>query len=102
MSEERACGLRDVVVLRADAREPYSRDVSMLNEARRGEHVEYTVIHSQSALPSDALMPSCVLWKRPQEAACSSDHRHQHSHHIRLFPFLGVHVACGLLKIKLT
>ena len=57
--------------------EPYSRDVyvyvvSMLNEARRGEHVEYTVIHSQSALASDALMPSCVLWKRPQEAACSS------------------------------
>ena len=156
MSEERACGLRDVIVLRADAREPYSRDVSMLNEARRGEHVEYTVIHSQSALPSDALMPSCVLWKRPQEAACSSGSQasalrritfdfspipflgasvawsledqanilssstprsclyrerasagsgvliDQHSHHIRLFPFLGVHVACGLLKIKLT
>ena len=68
-------GLRNVCgCLRPDVIASLCRCTSLTrdnNEARREEHVEYTAIHSHSALASDALM-------RPQEAACTPVPRSAH------------------------
>ena len=57
-------------------------------------------LEDQANILSSSTPRSCLY--RERASAGSGVLIDQHSHHIRLFPFLGVHVACGLLKIKLT
>ena len=57
-------------------------------------------LEDQANILSSSTPRSCLY--RERASAGSDVLIDQHSHHIRLFPFLGVHVACGLLKIKLT